>query len=94
MPVDKKGEMQMDGFVFYDFAKLYFQFNDKKLVFDKSLLHVDNGLYHSPDKLLLDDESKKTGLEPDTSVIAKNIKNASDEMKVAISVRAGKKNRC
>jgi len=84
LPVDKKGEMQMDGLVFYDFAKLYFQFNDKKLVFDKSLLHVDNGLYHSPDKLLLDEESRKSGREPDTSVASKNIKNSSDEMKVAI----------
>jgi len=84
LPVDKKGEMQMDGLVFYDFAKLYFQFNDKKLVFDKSLLHVDNGLYHSPDKLLLDEESRKSGMEPDTSVVSKNIKNSSDELKVAI----------
>jgi hypothetical protein len=84
LPVDKKGEMQMDGFIFYDFAKLYFQFNDKKLVFDKSLLHVDNGLYHSPDKLLLDEENRKTGLEPDTNVVSKNIKNSSDEMKIAI----------
>jgi len=84
LPVDKKGEMQMDGLVFYDFAKLYFQFNDKKLVFDKSLLHVDNGLYHSPDKLLLDEDSRKSGMEPDTSVVSKNIKNSSDEMKVAI----------
>jgi hypothetical protein len=84
LPVDRKGEAQADGYIFYDFAKLYFQFNDKKLVFDKSLLHVDNGLYHSPDKLLLNDESKKTGLEIDTNIISKNIKNASDEMKVAI----------
>ncbi len=84
LPVDRKGEVQMDGLVFYDFAKLYFQFNDKKLVFDKSLLHVDNGLYHSPDKLLFDEENRKTGLEPDTSLVAKNIKNSSDELKVAI----------
>ena len=84
LPVDKKGEVQTDGLIFYDFAKLYFQFNDKKLVFDKSLLHVDNGLVHSPDKLLLNDEAKKTGLEIDTNIISKNIKNSSDEMKVAI----------
>ncbi|GAC1592797.1 MAG: hypothetical protein NVS3B8_06500 [Chitinophagaceae bacterium] len=84
LPVDRKGEVQTDGFIFYDFAKLYFQFNDKKLVFDKSLLHVDNGLVHSPNKLLLPDEARKTGLEIDTGIISKNIKNSSDQMKVAI----------
>jgi hypothetical protein len=84
LPVDRKGEVKSEGYIFYDFAKLYFQFNDKKLIFDKSLLHVDNGLVHSPDKLLLDDENKKTGLEIDTNLIAKNLKNASDEMRVAI----------
>ncbi len=84
LPVDRKGEVQADGFVFYDFAKLYFQFNDKKLVFDKSLLHVDNGLVHSPDKLLLNEEAKKTGQEIDTNLVAKNIRNASDELKIAI----------
>ncbi|MEP6726741.1 MAG: hypothetical protein ABJC98_13060 [Bacteroidota bacterium] len=84
LPVDRKGAVQADGFVFYDFAKLYFQFNDKKLVFDKSLLHVDNGLYKSPDQLSLNEESRKTGLEIDTNLIAKNVKNASDETKVAL----------
>ncbi|MEO6315891.1 MAG: hypothetical protein ABIU63_17870 [Chitinophagaceae bacterium] len=84
LPVSRKGEVQADGYIFYDFAKLYFQFNDKKLVFDKSLLHVDNGLYKSPDLLTLNADAKKSGLEIDTNLIAKNIKNASDEMKVAV----------
>ncbi|HTE13346.1 MAG TPA: hypothetical protein VK645_20345 [Chitinophagaceae bacterium] len=84
LPVNRKGEVLSDGYIFYDFAKLYFQFNDKKLVFDKSLLHVDNGLYKSPAQLLLNEESRKTGLELDTMLIAKNIKKASDETKVAV----------
>jgi hypothetical protein len=84
LPVSRKGEVQSNGYIFYDFAKLYFQFNDKNLVFDKSLLHVDNGLYKSPEQLLLDAESRKTGMEIDTNLVAKNIKNASDEMKVAV----------
>jgi len=84
LPVNRKGEVLEEGFIFYDFAKLYFQFNDKKLVFDKSLLHVDNGLYKSPDQLLLDEDNRKTGLELDTNLVAKNLKNASDENKVAI----------
>ena len=84
LPVSRKGEVQTDGYIFYDFAKLFFQFNDKKLVFDKSSLHVDNGLFKSPDQLLLADEAKKTGMEIDTNIIAKNIKNASNEMKVAV----------
>ncbi len=84
LPVSRKGEVQADGYIFYDFAKLYFQFNDKKLVFDKSLLHVDNGLYKSPDVLALEKESRKTGLEIDSNLILKNIKNSSDETKVAV----------
>lgn len=84
LPVSRKGEARSDGYIFYDFAKLYFQFNDKNLVFDKSSLHVDNGLYKSPDQLLLDAESRKSGMEIDTNLLAKNLKNASDEMKVAV----------
>ncbi len=84
LPVSRKGEVLEEGFVFYDYAKLYFQFNDKKLVFDKSLLQVSNGLYKSPDQLVLNEESRKTGMEIDTNLIAKNIKNASEETKVAL----------
>ncbi len=84
LPVSRKGEAQSDGYIFYDFAKLYFQFNDKKLVFDKSSLQVGNGLYKSPEQLLLDAESRKSGMEIDTNLLAKNLKNASDEMKVAV----------
>ncbi|MFT3936503.1 MAG: hypothetical protein QM726_22945 [Chitinophagaceae bacterium] len=84
LPVNRKGEVLEDGFIFYDFAKLYFQFNDKKLVFDNSLLHVSNGLYKSPDQLLLPDESKKTGRELDTNLVALNIKKNSEDTKVAL----------
>ncbi|HTL10695.1 MAG TPA: hypothetical protein VL307_20620, partial [Chitinophagaceae bacterium] len=84
LPVSRNGEVQTDGLIFYDFAKLYFQFNDKKLVFDKSLLHVDNGLYKSPDQLALNEESRKTGMEIDSNLIARNTKNASEETKVAV----------
>lgn len=84
LPVSRKGEVLSDGYIFYDFAKLYFQFNDKKLVFDKSLLHVGNGLYKSPEVLALEQENKKTGMEIDTNLIAKNVKNASEETKVAL----------
>ena len=84
LPVNRKGEVLEEGFVFYDYARLYFQFNDKKLVFDRSLLHVNNGLYKSPETVLLNEESRKTGMEIDTNLVAKNIKNASDETRVAI----------
>lgn len=84
LPVNRKGEAKSDGYIFYDFAKLFFQFNDKNLVFDKSSLHVDNGLYKSPDQLLLDAEGRKSGMEIDTNLLAKNLKNASEEMKVAV----------
>lgn len=89
LPVNRKGEAMADGFIFYDFAKLYFQFNDKNLVFDKSLLHVNNGLIKSADNIELTSDARKTGMEPDTLVIAKNIKNNSEEMKAA-AIRARK----
>jgi hypothetical protein len=84
LPVNRKGEAKTDGLVFYDYAKLYFQFNDKNLVFDKSLLQVSNGLFKSPARFVLDDESRKTGQEIDTNLIAKNVRNNSEEMKVAL----------
>ncbi|MDE3248271.1 MAG: hypothetical protein KGO82_06425 [Bacteroidota bacterium] len=89
LPVNRKGEVKSDGYVFYDYARLYFQFNDKNLVFDKSLLHVDNGLLKSPDNVSLSPEARKTGMELDTNVIAKNIRNNSEELKSA-ALRARK----
>ena len=84
MPVDRKGQLRTDGIVFYDYAKLYFQFNDKKLVFDKSLLHVDNGLRKGPDLIALNEELKKTTIIIDSNLAAKNLKIAAEGVKVAL----------
>ncbi len=84
LPVDRKGNAQTDGLIFYDYAKLYFQFNDKKLVFDKSLLQVDNGLVHTPEKIGIPEEAKKTGMELDTAAVSRNIRNNSEETRVAL----------
>jgi hypothetical protein len=84
MPVDRKGQLKTDGIIFYDYAKLYFQFNDKKLVFDKSLLHVENGLRKGPDFIRFNEETKKAAIFPDSNIAAKNLKIASEGVKVAL----------
>ena len=84
MAVDRKGQLLADGFIFYDFAKLYFQFNDRKLVFDKSLLQVTNGLRRGVDIVALNEENKNTGFNLDSNLVAKNLRLGSDELKVAL----------
>ena len=54
LPVDRKGNVFTDGLIFYDKAKLFFNFNKKSLSFDKSMLLLDNGLYKATKKAVLD----------------------------------------
>ena len=54
LPVDRKGGVFTDGLVFYDNARLYFNFNKKSLSFNKSTLMLDNGLYKGAKKVILD----------------------------------------
>lgn len=54
LPVDRKGQVFTEGLVFYDKARLYFNFNKKSLSFDKSMLLLDNGLYKGYKKAALD----------------------------------------
>lgn len=85
MSVDRKGQLLADGFIFYDFAKLYFQFNDKKLIFDKSLLQVNNGLRRGVNVVALNEENKNSNnFNLDTNLVAKNLRLGSDELKVAL----------
>jgi hypothetical protein len=84
LPVDRKGMASTDGLVFYDDAKLFFQFSDKKRAFDKSSLSVSNGLQRNPQEVVFNEDEKKTLAPPDTSVIAKNIRMNSEEMKVSL----------
>lgn len=73
LPVDRNGKIFTDGFVFYDNAKLFFNFNKKNLSFDKSMLIVDNGLRKGYDKALLDSIIKKGIAEVSATTIANNI---------------------
>lgn len=83
LPLDRKGMAVTDGLVFYDDAKLFFQFSDKKRAFDKSSLRVSNGLQRNPQQVVFNEDDKKNLTPPDTSIIARNLKNAADEIKVA-----------
>jgi hypothetical protein len=74
LPVDRKGKVFTEGLIFYDKAKLFFNFNKKNLSFDKSMLIVDNGLRKGFTKAIPDTTVKKGMLEPATATIASNIK--------------------
>ena len=54
LPVDKTGNVFTEGLVFYDQAKLFFNFNKKNLSFDKSMLVLDNGLRRNFGRTLVD----------------------------------------
>jgi hypothetical protein len=73
LAVDRNGKVFTDGFVFYDNAKLFFNFNKKNLSFDKTMLIVDNGLRKGYNKTLLDSIIKKGITEVSAATIANNI---------------------
>ncbi|RYZ27096.1 MAG: hypothetical protein EOO10_13735 [Chitinophagaceae bacterium] len=69
LPVQRNGNISMDGLIFYDNAKLYFNFNKKSLTFDKSMLIVDNGLRKGFTKIV-PDTAMKLGLPEISAAIA------------------------
>lgn len=83
IPVDRKGQLMMDGFVFYDAAKLYFQFGDAKQSFDKSMLHVDNGLWKGYPGIAINEIDKVAPTFADSVLMAKNIKIATQAVTIA-----------
>jgi len=83
LPVDRKGIASTDGLVFYDDAKLFFQFSDKKRAFDKSSLQVTNGLQRNPQQVVFNEDDKKNLTATDTAVFARNLKNSTDAVKIA-----------
>ena len=82
LPVNRKGKVFTDGMIFYDQAKFYFQFNDKKIQFDKSMLTVTNGLRNGYKIAALDSNSKGEGMMLDADIIARNIKNNAAEQRL------------
>ncbi|HUC80751.1 MAG TPA: hypothetical protein VMR70_07520 [Flavisolibacter sp.] len=81
LPVDRTGKVFSDGLVFYDNAKLFFNFNKKNMTFDKSMLLVDNGL-RRPFARVAPDTSAKLSLPfIDAAVIDSNtrINNMSQQ---------------
>lgn len=74
LPVDRQGAVFTDGLVFFDQAKLFFNFNKKNMLFDKGMLTVDNGLHKDYKKALLDSSLKLNVTEIEPATIAKNVK--------------------
>ncbi len=84
LPVDRNGNASTDGLVFYDDAKLFFQFSDKKRAFEKSSLVVSNGLWKGYQLVSMNEDDRKNLISPDTAVLAKNVRLNSEETKVAL----------
>lgn len=72
LPVDRKGNVFAEGLVFYDKAKLFFNFNKKNLFFDNSMLLVNNGLYNGYKKVLLDSIVRQNLPDVSADAIAAN----------------------
>lgn len=73
LPVDRNGRVFMNGLLFYDKAKLFFNFNNKKLSFDKNMLMLDNGLYKGSQKVILDSVSKASLPAVSAAAVAGNL---------------------
>jgi hypothetical protein len=84
LPVDRNGKVSTDGLIFYDYAKLYFQFRDKKQTFDKSMLQVDNGLLKQYGKVAMGEAYQNPYQKIDTVVLANNLKNTVNQSRVAV----------
>ncbi|MEO7311762.1 MAG: hypothetical protein ABIX01_15265 [Chitinophagaceae bacterium] len=81
--VDRKGKVFTDGMIFYDFAKLYFSFSDKKMQFDKGMLTITNGLRNGYKIATIDTSKNAEALLLDADIIARNIKNNTAEQRLA-----------
>ena len=75
LPITRQGKVFTDGLIFYDHARLFFNFTDKKITFDKSMLSVDNGLRKNYNRTQIDSIYKQEALNIEPDVIAKNISN-------------------
>ena len=76
LPVDRNGKVFTEGLVFYDKAKLFFNFNKKNVSFDKSMLIVNNGLRPAYTKALPDTAAKAGLPELNMATVAANGKTA------------------
>jgi len=83
LPIDRKGQTMTDGLVFFDDAKLFFQFRDAKHALEKPTLQVDNGLVKGTGKASIAETDKRSIINPDTLLIAKNQQLAVEAQKVA-----------
>jgi len=83
LPVSRKGKIFTDGMIFYDYAKLYFQFSDRKTHFDKSMLTVDNGLRKGYKMAKLDSNSKIETITVDADMAIRNTKNNINQLRIA-----------
>jgi len=83
LPVNRKGQVFTDGMIFFDQAKFYFQFSDKKLQFDKGMLTVTNGLRNGYKIAALDSNNLPAVILPDPATIARNQKNNAAELRLA-----------
>jgi hypothetical protein len=91
LPVDRKGAVFAEGLLFYDKAKLFFNFNKKSLSFDKSMLMVDNGLHKGYRKIVPDTIAKMGMVEPAAPTIAANNKVAKTALqnRIQAALRSG-----
>lgn len=83
LPVSRNGKIFTDNLVFFDNAKLYFQFSDKKTQFDKSMMTVDNGLRKSYKISAIDSNSRVDPMTIDSTIVSRNIKVNNQAQKVA-----------
>lgn len=75
IPVDRKGGVNADGFVFYDTARLYFSYSDKNIPAGTGLLQVQNSLYKGSRRIVPDTLWQRILAEPSGNSLTANARN-------------------
>jgi hypothetical protein len=74
-PIAKNGKFVLQGLVFYDTAKIFYQFNNDKTLAERVAIYLDNGFQKGKSQVNL--LSNTTGVFVNDSTIAKNKKIAA-----------------
>lgn len=83
IPVDRDGNINTSGMVFFDSARLYLNFNDKNKAFEPSMLNLNNGLMQTTDNSGISNGIKKIPFNVDPDYVIRNSKVNKDAFNVA-----------
>ncbi len=86
LPIERNGNIQSSGYVFYDTARLYLQMSNKNIAFDKSMFVASNGLLQYKPSIPINDYSKWGLRDLDTALLAQNLLKNKEALRLAAKI--------